>query len=299
MISFKNFLLLNEGGNIKVKDSNGNSVSPEPIKITPSTRSSISQQVRTMLDHIHDSFREEHGKHLFGANKKALNTGTAYSGSTTHLMNPRVSDEDFAKAKPSVGDIDVKIPAEHFDDLHSHLAPGRRFGEYTVVGHNKTGGELHTVMRHEPTGTHVQIDFEKSTYKDHEPSEFDQLAHSSDWRDTQAGIKGAHARQLLNAVGTNQHKFSILYGLHSRDPNREKEPWEKNPKEMAKTLFGEGADQTKLGSVHGLTELIKKHIPEERHQAIYDKFKADIAKNKGIDNTPVLTHLKTHLVVKD
>lgn len=301
MLSFKNFLLLTEGGNIQVKTSTGETVGADPINITPNNRSVVSGQIRRMLDSMHDSFYSEHSKHLFGKNKKALETGTAYSGSITHLMNPGISNDDFARAKPKVGDVDVKIPTEHFDTLHQHLQPGRRFGAYTVVGHNKTGGELHTVMKHDD-GSHVQIDFERSNYEHDEPSLFDQLSHSSDWKDTQARMKGVHARQLLNAIGTDHHKFSILYGLHSREPDKEKaaaEPWEKEPKKIAETLFGSGADHTKLGSVHGLTQLIKKHIPAEQHQAIYDKLKEDMKRNKGIDNTPVLEHLKKHLSVRD
>lgn len=289
MKTFKEFL--KEGGNLKI----GN-ISVSPIKMTSENRSTISNDVHDSLSALHDSMQKEHGIELFGKNKKALITRTAYSGSTEHLMNPDISSEEFSKHKPLVGDIDVKIPKEHFDLLHKHLVPGTKHGKYTVVGVKKGGGELHAILKHD-NGEHHQIDFEKSTYSNNEPSKFDTFAHSSDWEDNKNKIKGVHHKQLLNAVGLDHHKFSILYGIKSR--SNEDEPWESDTKKMTSTLFGKKADSNQLHSFHGITQLIKKHIPKEHHQLIYDKFKTDSSRSKGIDNSFALNHLKKHLNVND
>ena len=289
MITFKTYI--QEGGNVKV-----GGVEAQPINITKNNRSTVTGDVEGMLHHLHNSFHKEHGEHLFGEHKKALTTGSAYSGSTKHLFNHDISHDDFAKSKKSVGDIDVQVPKEHMEKLHGHLSAGRRFGKYTVVGVKRGGGEHHALMRHDNGEVH-QVDFEGVDYKDHEPTPYDRFSHSSDWHDAKSGIKGVHHKLLLNAVGLDKHKYSSLHGLGKR----EGEPgWEKDTKKISHSLFGQKANHEDMHSFHGLTQLIKKHVPAEHHQAIYDKFKNDVSlKNKGIDHTGALSHLRQHLNVKD
>jgi len=291
MLSFKE--ILDEGGNVKLKTGE----TAVPIKITPENRAQVQKDTHDMLHAMHQSFNKAYGEDLFGKNAKALATGSTYSGSTKSLMDKSISDVEFTKHKKEAGDIDVKIPQEHMPTLAQHLTPGQKFGKYTYVGMKSGGGEHHAIMRHD-SGEHHQIDFEKSTYQNHEPSEFDQFAHSADWGDIKLGIKGAHHKQLLNAVGTDQHKFSSLYGIGSR--TNKDAPWENNFEKMTKTLFGPSADAKQLHSFQGIVQLIKKHIPKSHHQAIYDKFKNDVTKtNKHINNKPALELMKKQLGVKD
>jgi hypothetical protein len=293
MISFKGFVQLNEGGNVKLKTGE----TAVPIKITSKNRPDIQKHTHEMLHALHLSFHGEHKAHLFGKDAKALHSGSAYSGSTKTLMHKDITHGEFAKHKKQTGDFDVKIPHEHMENLHKHLTPGRKFGKYTVVGVKSSGGEHHAIMKHE-NGEHHQVDFEKSTYHKDEPSHFDQFAHSADWNDTKHGIKGVHHKQLINAAGTDHHKFSSLHGLASR---KEKDPhWEKDTHKITHKLFGPKADEQHLHSFHGVTHLIKHHIPKSEHQAIYDKFKKDVAtSNKHIDNTAAVAHLKRELGTKD
>lgn len=290
MLSFKNFLNLFEGGNVKIGD-----VSANDLNVTTKNREHHQKDIHGMLSDLHDSFYKDQGEHLFGKGKKALNNHSVYSGSTKHLMGNEISHDEFSKHKPSVGDIDVKVPKEHMDKLHQHLQPGKRFGNYTVVGVKKGGGEHHALMKHDNGSVH-QVDFEGVNYEHGEPSKFDHFAHSSDWEDTKKGIKGAHHKQLLNAIGTDKHKFSILHGLSKREGEPD---WEKDTHKITHKLFGKNANESHVHSFHGLTNLIKNHIPAEHHQAIYNKFKTDVAKNKKVNSGPALEHLKKHLNVKD
>lgn len=278
------------GGNVKIGE-----VSAGPIKVTNDNRSVHAKDIHDMLSSLHDSFNKEHGAELFGKNKKALYNGTAFSGSTKHFLNKSIDNDEFTKHKPSVGDIDVMAPREHFDNLVKHLTPNKQFGKYTVVGIKKSG-DVHALMRHENGDVH-QVDFEKSTYKDDQPDEGSQFLHSSDWTDNKMGIKGMHHKLLMNAAGLDHHKFSALYGVKSRTD--EAEPWESHPKQITKTLFGSKADENKIQSFRGITQLIKDHVPAEHHQQIYDKFKTDSARSKGIDHTAALDHLKNNLHVED
>jgi len=299
MLSFKSFSALMEGGNVKIGD-----VESSPVVVNKENRSQVQNDTHDFLNHVSNSFKKEHGSHLFGKNNKALTTGSAYSGSTKHLMDNNISHEEFVKHKRKlpddshahVGDIDVKIPKEHMENLHNHLTPGKKFGKYTVVGVKRGGGEHHALIQHENGGTH-QVDFEGAHYEKDEPSKFDQFSHSSDWGDAKLGIKGAHHKQLLNAVGTDKHKFSILHGSGSREDPKDPK-WEKDTKKITHTLFGPKADEQHLHSFRGLAHLIKHHIPASEHQKIYDKFKTDVSKNK-FNNDAAIQHLKSVLGTKD
>lgn len=290
MLRFLNFL--SEGGNIKVGPK-GSETSAAPFPVSAANRSQRRTDVHNALGSLHDAFHKEHGEHLFGKDKHGLKSGHVYSGSTHDLMSHGVNDKDFAKHKPSVGDIDTQVTAEHKEKLASTLAAGRKFGKYTVVGTKKHGNEISAVMKHH-NGEHHQFDFQGV----HNPgSEASHFLHSSNWQDTQAGIKGAHHKFLINAVGGEKHKFSITHGLRSRTDD--KDEGVQHPRDISHKLFGAGADHDHIKSFHGVTQSIKKHVPKEQHQAIYDKFKSSLAGKKDMDHGPALGHLRKHLGVKD
>ena len=288
MYTFKQFL--KEGGNIKI-----GAVGADPIHVTEKSRDGTAAEIHKTLGAIHDSFHKEHGEHLFGKGKKALFSGSAFAGSTKHLMNQHIPDAEYAHHKPNTGDIDAQIPKEHKEALAKHLTTGKKFGNYTVVGTKKHGNEVSAVMRHK-NGAHHQFDFEAADYHKDEPTKGEQFAHSSSWEDTKHGIKGMHHKALLNAAGGSVHKFSITHGLRSRTD--ESKPGTNEPDEVSHTLFGKDANHKKVHSFVGVSELIKKHINPSRHQEIYDKFKDDMGKKKG-DHTAALQHLKKTLGTKD
>ena len=293
MITYKQFVI--EGGNIKVKTEKGE-VAAAPFAVTDKNRKSRQTDIKNALSDLHDSFHKETGEHLFGKNKKALNSHSLFAGSTKDLMDSKISHGEFAKHKPKTGDIDVQFPKEHAEKLEKHLTPGKKLGKYTVVGTKKHGNEISAVMKHE-NGEHHQFDFEKTHYEHEEPTKAEQFLHSSNWEDTKKGIKGVHHKILINAAGGTAHKFSITHGLRSRTD--ESDPGTGNPEHVSRKLFGPKADHSKIHSFGGVAELIKKHIPAHRHQEIYDKFKSDVQPKKDADHGPALEHLRNTLGVKD
>ena len=292
MIGFKQFVLT-EGGNIKVKTPTGE-VSAAPFKVR--NRQQQAGDMRDALSALHDSFKQETGKDLFGKDRRALSTGSAFAGSTRHLMDNGISDEEFTKHKKEVGDIDAQVDSAHRSDFEKHLTPGRQLGKYTLLGTKKHGNEISAVLRHE-NGEHHQVDFEPVEYNKGEPTAGEQFLHSAHWGDTQSGIKGAHHKILLNAIGLNDHKFSITHGLRSRMD--ENDPGEKDPIKISRRLFGDNANHGDVYSFKGLTNLIKNNIPKEKHQAIYDKFKAGVSSQKGYNHDAALSHMRNELGVKD
>lgn len=293
MLRFKTFIA--EGGNITFgKKGDADAPTAAPFPVTAATRDQTRGDIHGALSSIHNSFHKQTGEHLFGKDRQRLHDATAYTGSTHDLMGQHVSHEDFAKHKPLVGDIDVQVSHTHKDALATHLKPGQKHGKFTVVGVKKHGSETSIGLKHEDTGHIHQIDFQGV----HNPgSEADRFLHSSDWNDTKAGIKGAHHKILLNAIGGEKHKFSITHGLRSRTDDSD--PGAQHPRDVSNKLFGAKADHEQIKSFRGVTQLIKNHIPKEQHQAIYDKFKASLQSNKGMDHGPALKHLRKHLGVKD
>jgi hypothetical protein len=281
--------VITEGGAMKIGDA-------AAMPISTKNRPQVMDHVHSALRDIHHSFHQEHGQHLFGRSMRALRSGSAYSGSTRHLMNKSITDEEFHHHKPTVGDIDVQVTHEHKNMLQKHLTAGKKFGKYTVVGTAKHGTELSAVMRHE-NGEHHQFDFEGVEYHKHEPTHAEQFLHSSAWEDMKSGIKGAHHKMLINSAGLDHHKFSITHGLRSRSD--EKDPGAKEPNAVSHKLFGHGADHSRIHSFHGVAELIKKHIPSHQHQAIYNKFKASVSKKKGMNSSAALSVLRDKLGVSD
>jgi hypothetical protein len=290
MITFKQFIL--EGGNIKVGD-----VAAAPFGVTAANRAEKANDIKQALHTLHNTFHKATEQHLFGKDKAALHAGSVYSGSTKHLMDKNISDQEFAKHKPKVGDVDIQIPHEHKDALADHLTKGLKVGKYTVAGVKKHGNEVSAIMKHE-NGEHHQFDFEGTEYKNHQPTEGDQFIHNSSWEDTKAGIKGVHHKMLINAAGGSQFKFSNTHGLKKRT-DAPSDKGTKHPTEVSKSLFGDKADHSKVQSFHGVAQLIKKHIPADQHQAVYDKFKDSVKSKKKIDSEKALSHLKGVLGAKD
>jgi len=282
MLRFRSFIT--EGGNI------GDSA---PFHVNAKNRESRQKDIHSALSAVHDAFHKEHGEHLFGKDKEQLHNKKAYTGSSHDLMNNKISHSEFAKHKPMVGDVDVQVSKEHKDKLASHLTPGKRYGKYTVAASKKHGNEISAVMKHD-NGEHHQVDFQGV----HNPgSESSRFLHSSNWEDTKSGIKGAHHKILLNAVGGDKHKFSITHGLRSRTDD--KDPGHQHPDHVSKKLFGDKADHSKIHSFKGVTHLIKNHTPKDQHQGIYNKFKSSVERDKRFDNKAALSHMRKHLGVHD
>lgn len=290
MLSLKAFL--HEGGNIKVGPK-GSEVSAAPFPISHTTRAERRTDIHHTLSSLHNAFHKEHGEHLFGQDKEHLKSRHVYSGSTADLMSHHISDQEFAKHKPHVGDVDVQVSKEHKEKLASTLQAGKKFGKYTVVGTKKHGNEISAVMRHE-NGEHHQFDFEGVH---HPGSETERFLHSSNWEDTKAGIKGAHHKMLINAVAGSTHKFSISHGLRSRSD--ENDVGVQHPTEVSKKLFGKEANHANIHSFHGVVDLIKAHKSPAEQQEIYNKFKSSVSQNTKMDSAKALEHMRKHLNVSD
>ena len=292
LMRFKTFL--KEGGNIKIGEHQA-----APIDLThPDTpRKTVRKDVHDTLHAMHKHFHEEHGEHLFGPNAKALHDKKVYSGSTDHLFNDKISDEEHKKYKPKVGDIDVKVPKEHKAKIKSTFTVGKTFGKHKIVG-VKHGAEHHMVVKHTETGKVTQIDMEPTEYHKGEPHPFEHFSHSSNWEDTKHGIKGGVHKRALSCISP-KHKFGLTTGLRPRVEKGQPEgEATRTVRGVTDKLFGKKAKEEDTHSFVGLTRSIKKHIPKERHQDIAHHIVSGLKKSKMDGVEHVEKHLTKHLGYK-
>jgi len=191
---------LSEGGNIEI----GGTTS-EPLHVKD--REQHLKSIHKMLSSVNKST----GHVLFGKHENALKKGTAFAGSTHHLMNPSIKTSELHKVKPSFGDLDVQIPAEHKDHVEKALATGAKHGDYTVVGTKKHGSQISAVMKHK-SGAHHQVDFESKPYDaaTHEPTKFSQMSNNSHYGDLKSGLKGVFHKYLLGATTSANKQSGVV-----------------------------------------------------------------------------------------
>jgi hypothetical protein len=301
VVNFRSFIT--EGGNLKLGD-----VAAEPMLLDKKhNRAERQQDIHDFLHHINNAHMAETGEHLFGPKGEAINSGSVYAGSTRAFMDPKIKDEEFVQHKPKVGDADIMVPEQHADTLSKVLSPGSRFGKYTIVGQKRAGSQTLTLARHDD-GQVQQFDMEPSTYKNNEPSEWNQFSHSSDWGDVKSGVKGAFHKLLLSAMTSAHgrfgvvrskkgdaegfiptHRFSVDRGMregHEQIGTEDGKPImrEKTPKESTYTtdvptiyqnMFNRKPtrqDVHDIGSFHGLLKHMNNYLSPEQRSRVIDKF---------------------------
>lgn len=271
-----------EGGNVKIGD-----FAAVPVDVKHYGRKNISNDVSGFLTSLGDSFKQKHGGDLFGPGHSNIHDGTAFSGSSHHLFSDKISDEELSRFKPKMGDIDVKVPKEHMGNLHEFLKTEKHHGPFHVLGHTRSGKEIHALVQHKGSGRIHQVDFEGTeTEKGGKISKFSQFAHSSHWDDTKKGIKGLDHKTLLSALGMDKYKYGSN-GLISRSDESDRTT---DVKEITSRLFSPKADPKKTESFVGLVDHMKKFVPQEHHDEIVQKF------NNSKNSTPeAKKYLQKHI----
>ena len=235
---FGNEKSINEGGNTRalvrdpetglvkgpeaIKRFRGRVATAEKIDLTTGriTRQQLRGDVIEMLRVLDSEFKKDHGSTIWdpGQRDDILGAGFAFNGSSAHLFAPpeTLSDDEFIQYKPTVGDIDLTVPAEKMNDLYSTL--NRREDQQLTrkiayIGHNKKVPGSHQINAlfsytwdsTVPEGagdTFFQIDFEGSEYNQGRPTEWAKFSYSSSWRDITQGVKGLAHKVLLMSLAS-------------------------------------------------------------------------------------------------
>jgi hypothetical protein len=157
-----------------------------------------------LLHNINNLFAQQYKEPLWHEN--SVNAQKFLSGSTVRFFDKKISDEEFLRVKPKVGDIDTQAPDKHAETIKQFLAGliGKQVGHAKFIGFSP-GNNQYTSMWQVTLNdlpVKLQIDFE---YGSHEadtglPTEWQEYSHSSSWDDLSAGIKGVFHKYIDRAL---------------------------------------------------------------------------------------------------
>lgn len=215
--------MLMEGGNSVAKDRETGEVKQMAHKMDLSrvNRSHMKNALLDMFSKLNDLFKKEYKRPLWN-DFSVVKSGLAFNGSSTYMFDDTISDEEFTKYKPKVGDVDVIVSKENGQDLFDLLAKyeDKKIGELVYLGNPKAklgnGHQINGVFKYEVPGTdytaYPQVDFELMKYNDdNTPDTWAKFSHNSDWNDIKAGFKGVNHKyamvNLARVLSSEVHKF--------------------------------------------------------------------------------------------
>jgi len=205
---------LMEGGNARYIDRKTGEVAgfADKMDLKQIPRKVLVSEIVDALKKINDLFEKKNGEKLWN-NFSVITSGKALNGSSASLFNKDITDEEFIKHKPTVGDIDVTFPGQYMGKLWELLntIDGKKLSKMVkYLGHKNSNmnpqaaanqAQINAIFEID-TGDYkvlAQIDFEASEYENDSPTDWASFSHNSDWDDIKAGFKGvAHKFVLLN-----------------------------------------------------------------------------------------------------
>ena len=201
-------LVLSEGGNVSSQSPGWQGVPGEhqaqELDLHVHNRSYVQDVVSKLLHTINDVFAQQHQEPLWHEN--SVKTQKFLSGSTLQFMDKKISDEEFIRVKPKVGDIDTQASDKHGETIKQFLQTntGKMFGDAVLLGFTPGNSQWVSLweIKLKDLPVKIQIDFE---YGAHEtdtglPTEWQSYSHSSSWDDLSQNIKGVFHKYLDRAL---------------------------------------------------------------------------------------------------
>ena len=179
------FTRLNEGGNAEVDGHQA-----QQIDLKVHNRGYIVPILSTLLDAINAGFQQSAGGPLWSP--KVLKARKYLSGSSLHFFNTDLSDDEFERVKPKVGDIDTQVNKLSEPQLAQWLdsVKGQVVGNAKFLGYGRGNEQYSSLWELTDPPIKVQIDFEFVDYSEkEEPTDWAAFSHSSSWDDISQGIK--------------------------------------------------------------------------------------------------------------
>jgi hypothetical protein len=205
---------INEGGNLASHKDDG---APMPgwqgipgqhqaqeLDLNVHNRSYVVQVLTDLLHKINDAFTRQYKEPLWHEN--SVEAQKFLSGSTAKFFDKKISDEEFVRVKPKVGDIDTQAPDKHAETIEQFLTGliGKQVGNAAFIGF-APGNSQYTSMWQvtlKDLPVKLQIDFEYGKHDSETglPTEWQDYSHSSSWEDLSAGIKGVFHKYIDRAL---------------------------------------------------------------------------------------------------
>jgi len=201
----KNHYKIMEGGNLELPNPEDPTKphQADEINLKVHNRTYMVGLLNKMLHDISAVFQAKYKKSLWSAN--LLQSREFLSGSSLHFFNTNsISDEEFAKHKPKVGDIDTQVDAKLEAEVDEFLTAmtGKQIGDTTLLGFSRGTAQFNALFQFQDPPMKIQVDFEFGGYGEetNTPDDWFKFSHSSDWNDITAGIKGVFHKYLYRAL---------------------------------------------------------------------------------------------------
>lgn len=193
---------LHEGGNLRLPS--GEEAGQIDLKVHD--RKFIVPVLNNLLHNINNSYASSFNSPLWSP--ELLKSRKFLSGSSVHFFNTNLSDEEFVRVKPLIGDIDTQIDRNSKEQVASWLGNlvRKSVGNARFLGFESGNEQYSTLWELTNPPIKVQIDLEFVEYDKGEPTAWSQFSHSSDWKDLSEGIKGVFHKYLMRAFTTNTLK---------------------------------------------------------------------------------------------
>ena len=219
---------LNEGGNLSLDNPNDpdNPYQADEIDLAVHKRGYIVPILDKLLNDINSAFYSQTKKPIW--NPQLLQSKEFLGGSSLHFFNTTgISDKEFTKYKPKVGDIDTQCNKELEPEIRQFLTNmnHKQIGDSTFLGFSQGNEQYNGLFQLQDPPIKIQIDFEFGSYdaETDSPDEWFKFSHSSEWNDIQAGVKGVFHKWIYRALtaahGSIKHQVDVLKTKTNIKPN--------------------------------------------------------------------------------
>jgi hypothetical protein len=189
---------LYEGGNLSIGDKKA-----DEIDLKVHNRTFMVGLLDKLLNDIDRAFKARTKTPMWSP--ELLRSKQFLGGSSLHFFNTKgISDEEFAKNKPKVGDIDTQIDKNLEGQVEEFLTSitNKKIGDAVFLGFSRGNEQYNGLFEFENPPVKIQIDFEFGKYnpETNAPDDWYRFSHSSDWEDVKAGIKGVFHKYIYRAL---------------------------------------------------------------------------------------------------
>jgi hypothetical protein len=219
---YLNYKAITEGGNLSSKSPGwigASDAEADEIDLKVHDRSVMVPLLDKLLHDISAVFQKQFKQPLWSP--QLLQSKEFLGGSSLHFFNTKgISDKDFVKHKPKVGDIDTQCDKELEPQIEQFLNSimGKQVGDAKFLGFSRGNEQLNGLFEFQNPPMKIQIDFEFGKYNPQTktPDDWYRFSHSSAWEDIQVGIKGVFHKYLYRSLakaGPTEKYIAKLTGL--------------------------------------------------------------------------------------
>ena len=210
------------GGNFRY-ETDGKLISGDSLKFrSENARNKFTTDVKEMLSSLNEKFNSTYDKALWPDLEGYIADLLIFGGSTEHIFDPSISDEEFSYYKETFSDLDIYIPSAgsrgfllmNLLDQNKGSMLGPKFKIIGTKVHpnenlaNDRGTNSIFQYMDGKGNPYIQFDFMPQPIPTGEEDEktakslkaWVKLSHSSNWRDVQQAVKGVFHKYLLQSL---------------------------------------------------------------------------------------------------